>query len=295
MQVELTPLFLGHASASRQVVRGLTSLEAALRNLWHAARVAWPDIDLPAAVFLPYLAERLPPKHATLVALHAVRAADLYLACACMRGHPGALAVFRNEYLSQVDRFLARKDALQGFSDEVKQVLSERLLVGTGEALPEIGGYSGRGPLAAWLRVAAVRAAIALRAVESKNVSLVKELNALAIPTAAPDPELSLLRTQCSREFREAFAAALSELTPQESSIIKLHFLEGVTAEALAALYHVSKRTLFRTIENVRRKILKSVRSHLARQLDLPKHELQSVMRAVQTDLGSTIVRFLKK
>ena len=43
-------------------------LEAALEDLMQAARSAWPELSLPAEVFLPYLAQRLPAEQEHQVA-----------------------------------------------------------------------------------------------------------------------------------------------------------------------------------------------------------------------------------
>ncbi len=226
-------------------------------------------------MFLPYVAGKLPADEDPLAVLGALHTTDLYLACACARRHPNALALFQRDFLLPAVRSLARKDALPGASDDFKQVLNEKLLVGEGDAIPRIGNYSGRGPLAAWLGIASLRIARALRAVEQRNARP-DDAYALSLPTTASDPELLLLKTQCSREFRDAFVAALSELSPRETSLIKLHFLEGVTADALAAMYGVSKRTIFRSIDKTRRQILEAVRGHLARHLNLRAAELQA-------------------
>jgi RNA polymerase sigma-70 factor (ECF subfamily) len=58
---------------------------------------------------------------------------------------------------------VARVDRSPELRDEVRQILWQRLFVGTGAAAPRILSYAGRGPLAGWVAVAAQRIALDLR------------------------------------------------------------------------------------------------------------------------------------
>src|SRR5581483_4498624 len=93
----------------------------------------------------------------------AVAGSDLYLACACARGVPAALAALDRAVLLRVPAFICRVSTDAAFADEVRQQLRERLLVAPPGGAPKIAEYGGAGALHAWVRVAALRTALNLR------------------------------------------------------------------------------------------------------------------------------------
>ena len=70
------------------------------------------------------------------------------------------MTAFDREVLSQVGLLLGRMQPTPQLVDDTRQALREKLLVAAPGARPRIGEYAGRGPLQAWVRVAAVRAAL---------------------------------------------------------------------------------------------------------------------------------------
>jgi RNA polymerase sigma-70 factor (ECF subfamily) len=69
------------------------------------ARAAWPALEVPPEEFARYLEARLDPEADVLARLHV---ADLYLACACVRGQPAAIAAFVERHLGDVPAQLGR-------------------------------------------------------------------------------------------------------------------------------------------------------------------------------------------
>jgi RNA polymerase sigma-70 factor (ECF subfamily) len=265
-----------------------------LQEIWQAARAARPQIDVPAADFARYVVERLPSGADALAAVADIHTADLYLACACSRGDPAGLAVFEREFIAQVSTYLRRDDAVPGFADEVKQKLRATLLVRDGEQAPRIVQYSGLGPLNAWLRVAATRAAVDLRRARNPG-----DATALGMPetlrTAAPDAELSYLKNHYGPELRDAMAAALAALDARDATVLRLFFTEGMTERAIGAMYQVSERSARRWVANARQWILAETRKRLMDRLDVTVNQLDSIIRLVQDDLGPSIVELLKR
>src|SRR5678809_136146 len=95
-------------------------------------------------------------------ALDGLRPADLYLACACARSVPGAIAAFDRDYMKEVDIALARMRIGPPKLSDVKQLVRQRLFVGGGTSgTPtspgKIAEYGGRGDLRRWVRSVAVR------------------------------------------------------------------------------------------------------------------------------------------
>src|SRR5688500_5432831 len=83
--------------------------------------------------------------------------ADLYLACACAEAQPEALRLFECEGLQVAQAAIRRIRADDEFVRDALQELWTKLLVGENA---RVRSYSGRGPLLAWLRVAATRVAL---------------------------------------------------------------------------------------------------------------------------------------
>src|SRR5262249_14320770 len=146
------------------------------------------------------------------VALDRVHAPDLYLACALATGDRAAVAAFEREILRPLRGYLARVHGQAAFADEVTQALRERLLISPTGA-PRIASYSGRGPLAAWVRMAAIRLARDHLRARKDHVPL-EALDPTPLRSAAPDPEMSYLKRRYAREFRAAFQSVLAALPP---------------------------------------------------------------------------------
>src|SRR5262249_26465617 len=97
-----------------------------------------------------------------------------------------------------------RLDRDPAFLDEVRQALRVRLLVAPEGGRPRIADYAGRGPLRAWVGVAALRVALNLkRAAAPAGGDLLAELG-----TREPDPELRHLKKVYRAEFRGAGGGA---------------------------------------------------------------------------------------
>jgi RNA polymerase sigma-70 factor (ECF subfamily) len=284
--------FLGCLAPAAAARANPKTLEPALRDLVSSARMAHPTVDVAPAEFVAYAAERLVVQEELETAVAALHAGDLYLACACAKGDSTALAVFEKQFLSKVVSYLARSDALPAFSDEVRQVLRERMLVARDRLGPKIASYSGRGPLGGWLRIAATRIAIDLRRSERPHVALDD-----ALPIKAPiiDPELGYLKARYGREFRHAFETTLLGLNPREASLLRLHIVEGLTAEAIASTYRVNPRTIRKWIAECKRTILSETRRLLGDRLGLDEAELDSLMVLVRSQLNLSIVQFLRR
>src|SRR5205823_4578126 len=161
-----------------------------------AAREAHPNLKVSDAEFLAHSGRHLGPQSDAERALSQLAAADLYLACACARGSPPALAAF--------DRLLA----------------------------PVVR-----------------RAALKIR-----------------------------------RD--EAFAS----LTAQQRNVLRLHHVEGLALSDIAPMYRTHKSTLSRWLADARAELLKRTRDDLRQRLGVPRLELDSLMRAVKSQIDLSIV-----
>ena len=132
-----------------------------------AAAAAWPELPALTADAFAAHARAL---RATGGAL-AAHLADLYLAFAAGRGIPAAVTRLAARIAPAIAPAIRRIDGSPAFLDEVCQVVRVRLLVGAAEP-PRIAAYRATGPLDAWLRVTAVRAALNIKRGDRPAVSI---------------------------------------------------------------------------------------------------------------------------
>jgi len=274
----LTAAWMGSQPASPPA-----SPEPLLLEIVRAAREAWPTINLAPALFLPYLSERLPADEAAERALRRMCTSDLYLACACARGDERALAAFEDRCLSVVDSALPRLGMPADGVAEVKQHLRQSLLV-TAEGPPRIVQFAGRGDLRSWVRVIAVREALAMRRQRERDRPLDDEWMAQALLPGA-DPELEQIKNVYRCEFKKAFDEAILQLDDRGRTLLRQQFIDGLTIDQLATLYRVHRATISRWLERARLRVVDDTRAHLRRRLAVQPHELDSILRLIRSQL----------
>jgi RNA polymerase sigma-70 factor (ECF subfamily) len=214
---------------------------------------------------------------------------DLYLACACARGDARAIALFDERVLGEVPRYVVHVSASRSFSDEVCQRLRERLFVGESRKILE---YTGRGPIGGWIRVAAIRVALNLRRDASRKVTRESERPA---PPPAADLELEFLRARYKDEVERALERSIAGLSRDERNVLRMHYLDGLGGEAIGRFYGgVHRSTVLRWIDAARERVLGETRRLLAERLRLTASELDSLVRLVDSQLDTSILRPLR-
>jgi len=258
-----------------------------LRLLAVAARETWPEVAVDDDDFVAYL--RAIPRR--LEAATAANAGDLLLALGAARGDPAALRILDREYLGRLEALLPAK--YRGEAKEIAQVLRDRLLVPDPDGRVRISEYCGRGGLASWLRVAAVRAALNQQRSQRREVGL-EEDGALA-ERAAGDLEIDYLKRRYRDAFRDAFSTALGRLDARDRNILRLHYLDGLTMESIGALYHVHRVTVVRWMEHARVALARETRAELTGRLQVDRRELESILRLIESQVDLSLRAFLGK
>jgi RNA polymerase sigma-70 factor, ECF subfamily len=292
----LAALFVDAAPTRGDATAG-ERLEQLLAAGLAAARAAWPQVDVPDEVFVPYLASRLAGDEVGGAELESrlasARIADLYLACACARGDTRALAAFEHGTLDVVDAALARMNMSAAIVDEVKQIVRRLLLVADSRP-PRIVDYSGRGDLRGWVRVTAAREALRLVRQGKREVALEPELLEQAIAPDA-DAELEYVKTVYRGEFRAAFRDAMARLSDRERNLLAHQFVDGLTLDQLAALYRVHRATIARWLARARARLLRGTQAALRTRLRVHASELDSIMRLIESRLDVTLPGILRR
>lgn len=263
-------------------------VQAELERLVQAGRAAWPAVRVDDAAFERFVVERLEP--AEMASAHG---ADLYLAFGCVSQDPKALEAFEREHMARVPAFIHRVDKSEAVAAEVQQVLRERLLVGRQDRAAKIAEYAGRGPLASWLRVVAVRVALELQ--RSKKPEVSHEDDGANELSASDDPEMDYLRLRYGREFREAFTESLAALDAKQRTILQLYLVDGLNIERIGQVYQVHRATVARWIAGTRDHLYDDTRRRLRDKLHLEVTEFESIVRLVRSQLDVSVRRILQE
>jgi RNA polymerase sigma-70 factor, ECF subfamily len=256
---------------------------AALASLYESASARLPSVSLDREVFAAFVGERFaeePPS--------AELAEDLFLACACLARDARALEELDKRHLARVPQFVARIEPSAAGADEVTQRLRERLLVPGAAQTPKLAEYQGRGPLGAWIRVAAIRVALNLRAAEKPGGRAAADER-----LADDDPELGYLRARYAAQFQEAVAHALGQGAERDRTMLRLHLIDGLGIDRIGQLYDVHRATAARWQEHARRELFERTRARLGELLGVSETEFESIVKLVQSELDVSLCRLL--
>jgi RNA polymerase sigma-70 factor, ECF subfamily len=249
---------------------------------------AWPRLRVEPARFAAHLAGCVSERADAARPLAALHVRDLYLACACAGGAPRAAETLEAECFAVVEPALARLSLDAAAIEEARQILRKQLLVAEPGRPPLIASYGGRGPLAAWVRVVALRIALKLQQRGRRELP-VEERVLEAMPLQESDAELGYIKELYRGEFQAAFAEALRALPPREQNLLLHHYLDGLTTRELAALHRVNQSTAARWLEQARQQVLEATREGLERRLGAESAEVESIMRLVHSRLEVTL------
>jgi RNA polymerase sigma-70 factor (ECF subfamily) len=214
-----------------------------------------------------------------------VEPTDLYLCSACLSGHPEALRTFERENAHAATLAIRRIGGDDDFIREVLQELWQRLLLGEGAKLRH---FAGRGPLQAWVRVAATRVALdrqrAAHRLAKRQTPLPESLAALEA-----SPEAALLRARFGPAFQEALRKALTRLSVRERNVLRMHAVGRCSIDEIGIAYDVHRATAARWIERARERIYDDVRRQLCVEHHLTASEFHSLATLLGTELDLSL------
>lgn len=265
----------------------MTGLSETIGARWTAITACWPGVAVPQARFVAHLAQLLGDDAEQAGELHLQ---DLYLAMACAAGDAAALKAFEAAVMGQTLGAIRSLDSQAAFVDEVQQRVRTRLLVGEDGKPPRIAEYRGRGPLAAWVTVTAVRTGLTLMR-EGKRANRFGDerwAEAIVLPQTG-DPELDHLKARYRVELGEALAAACATLQDRERAVLRMYFIDGLNIDKIGRVYGVHRSTVARWIARTRDLLSEATRSHLVEDLALPREELSSLDRLVRSQLDISL------
>jgi RNA polymerase sigma-70 factor (ECF subfamily) len=264
-------------------------LEVRLRTIVARAAGAWPGMPIDPARLVEAIARAVGEDvEAGLADLYVE---DLALAVACAAGAPNALAHCDRLCAGAITAAVARVDRSPDLRDEVRQILWQRIFVGTAGQPPRIQSYAGRGPLAAWVAVAAQRVALDLRRSEARAAG--GDPMADQVLPANEHPEVDYLRTRYKAEFEAAVGEALAGLPDRDRLLLKLTIVSGLSHEQLANIYSVNQSTITRWIARARAQVLETTEGAICARLGMPPGEFRSLAGLLVSRLDLSISRVL--
>lgn len=260
------------------------NLEQAAAHGYHAGRTAWPGLRMDLSSFQQWV-------HTSGIDIGALaeRGEELYLVAGCVAQDPEAHQAFERRYLSALHQNVGRIALSADQADELRQQLRVTLLLG---AEPKIGTFRGQGPLGAWVQVCAVRLALKLGAANDRLASAdAGVLEGLVSQDA--DQELLAAKSQYRDTFQAALEECFSALPSRQKTLLRMHFLDGMSIDEMGQVFHVHRATIARWLVAVRREVLDQLCHKISMNLRTSSSEFRSMVRLVRSDVRLSLHRIL--
>jgi RNA polymerase sigma-70 factor (ECF subfamily) len=258
---------------------------------WQAGKAMWPDIELDRDHFAAHV-QAVDPEATSRFPT------DLYLAAACIHRDHSALAIFDREVLGSARGAIGAIDSSAEFMDEALQRLRTSLMVGDGNGVaPRLSLYAGRGPLRAWVGIAAARVALMMRRSQkrSKEISTDEDWTGSLAMISTNNPELELLKRQYAAAFAVALRDAVQAIEPRMRSVLKMSFVDGLSIDEIGTIYVVHRATAARWIQRACDEVFEKTRDLLAERLSLSPTELDRMNAMVRSQLDVSLSQLLPR
>jgi RNA polymerase sigma-70 factor (ECF subfamily) len=252
--------------------------EESVRQMYLAGVRRWPSVRLEFEPFEAHCRALFAPETDPIPR----EGADLYLCCACANGDSEALSVFEHETLGVARAAIEKIRRDSDFTEETLQELWQKLLLGPNA---KVAGYSGRGPLKAWVRIAATRAA--LDRCRAQRVSATRQTE-LTDGFAGPgfNPELFVSKLRYAEAFQSALQEAVAALPRRERNALRMHVCGHCSIDEIGRAYNVHRATAARWLERGRTSIHDALRAGLFRRdVRLSDSEFKSLALGMGNEL----------
>ncbi len=267
------------------------AVREALEHALDRARAAHPDLNLDLEAFAAALGASVAGSADPLAEVAALHHGELLLAHAATRGDVVAIARLERDHLGPASAAFGRiLDS--GERDDALQSLREKLLMPHDGAAPKLAEYGGRGSLAGWLKVVAVRLALSRLRGRRRHETPADDEALLDLP-APLEPELEHMRAQYRAEFKGAFQDALQKLDARERNLLRLQFVDDLTVDQIGVIYRVHRATAARWVARARETLFDETRKNLSVRLRLAPSQLTSILDLVRSHVDVSLLRFL--
>lgn len=288
----MTDMFVPHlVEAQRGAFVRAGGVEVTLAAVLSLARERWPQVELAAEEFLPFLARRLPPELVAAEEMCELEIGDLYLLCAYGRGDARAVVALETKYMVRVKAGLARLGATRPMIEDIGQMLHQRLLSADRLDLGSLR-YNGRGPLVRWMYVSASRAGLDIWRKERRVARTVDaDLERVVL---GEDHEAAYLKLRYRGEFKAAFQAAFATLTTRDRNVLRYNVLDQLNVEQIGSIYRVHRSNVARWIAAARQHLLVQTRAAMLATIKGDRATFESVIRMIESELEVSLRRLLE-
>jgi RNA polymerase sigma-70 factor (ECF subfamily) len=256
--------------------------DQAIEQAFARGKQAWPSIGVDLSTFRAHCERVLGPAPEWDWKRFG---AELFLCCACARSDGEGTRILEADILPQVVKAISRIDSDTEFVEEALQILRDKLLVGP---RAKIADYAARGPLVAWLSVAAAR--VALDLIRSRNA---RKLQHADLPERLAQAEASplndIVKSRYADSFQRALKHAISALPSRDRNLLRLQLVGRCSIDQLGRMYLVHRATAARWLEGARNRVFESVREQMKLEHHLTDGEFDSIARGVRSQLDLSI------
>jgi RNA polymerase sigma-70 factor, ECF subfamily len=287
----LEAVFLAEVSPQERHRFG-EQLKADLAAACARGREAFAEIPLDDEIFARHLA-RAAMRMSDGAALSALVAEDLYLACACLVGVPGAANALMTQHRSVIRRAI-ECSAPKPNADEIEQGMLADLLVGSPGRPPEIGAYAGRAPLARWVEVVAQRAALVWLRSERSRATVAARAGSEPQLGGDTPMEAAFFRERYLDAFEQSLKEALGRAPEQDRAVLRLHMVNNVSVEKIGKMLGVAQSTASRWLAKARENVLADLKSTLQQRMGIASAEIESLADLLASRLDLSMSQLLK-
>ena len=199
---------------------------------------------------------------------------DLALAKAAASGEAGALAQLEAGEFARARVHLKARGFASWIVEEAIQQMRIALLVAD-DGPPGITRYAGSGPLAAFVRVVAVRFALKSTPAHADE-SVVDQLDG-----GAPAPELATFKATYGALVRDVLLAAWRAMPSHDRFVLSLELHGRMSIQGIAELYGIHKVSAARKLARSRAVLLADVRARLRDCMGTSVETVDSVLRLI--------------
>lgn len=214
---------------------------------------------------------------------------DFYLACAAGHGSAKAIAIIDERFVRRLEARIRHMGSTPATISDVLQAIRERLFAGS---RPRLRAYNAAGPLEQWIKVVGHRIAIDLHRAQSsadaREVLLERDA-----PAPNADASSSLAKHELKKAFEDALKTELTALKRRDRAVLRLHVIEGVSIEKIAAAYGVHRVTVARWIWTAGEIVVEGIRRHFKSRYGIVPNECDSIVQLVRSNLSLDLGRLL--
>lgn len=269
----------------------LPPVRARLDAMIAEARAAHPNLRFDPAGYERHVLARVPAGVDPAAHLATLHAPDLLIAYACETGDGAAIAAFEKRCFDEIAFAVARVRP-RATTDEVAQMMRERLFVASPDGAAKIASYQGSGDLRGWFRVVLVRHLLNLVSKKHREVDL-DDAMLEALPAAATDPELDHARRLYAPALKDALVAAIGALEPRDRTLLRLAVCDGMNVDEIGALYGVHRATAARWVATARDRLEEGTRERLRAALGARDESVASLYRLLASQMNVSLRGYL--